>query len=73
MISDTLCEAIYEIRRYLDEPDSLYGEASRARIEPMLDEMAKVLTYLDTPPTAPTQEAHKALASSNPRMILEPS
>tara|TARA_B100000378_G_scaffold230812_1_gene195847 strand:+ start:1853 stop:2023 length:171 start_codon:yes stop_codon:yes gene_type:complete len=48
-VSDTLSEAVDEIRDYLDTNPGMY-RAVRPRIEALLAEMEQVRVLLDTPP-----------------------
>lgn len=50
-VSDTLAEAVDEIRDYLDSNPGMYG-AVRPQIEALLTEMERVRVLLDTPPTS---------------------
>jgi hypothetical protein len=57
-ISDTLWEAVEEIRGYLKNHPSMYGDV-RPRIESLLVEMDQVRVLLDTPPAGdPSDSAH---------------
>ena len=52
MISDTLSEAVEDIRRYLDEPifADVYQGAVRQQIEELVAAMDATRVLLDTPP-----------------------
>ena len=60
MISDTLYQSIEDIKKYLQDSSSLYGEESRAKIEPLLEQMWQVFLYLNAAPqNTDSNKTHK--------------
>jgi len=73
MISDTLSDAVTDIRAYLD--DEVMGRAyegeMRARIEALVTEMQTIRELLDTPRQRPSEAWYDHVIAPHARLIAK--